>query len=91
MGGFAVGAGNWYVNKALFDAIWLVDINGSILSRKSLFINYHGMTEGVVPDGSGGEIEVYFLDPVIWAQVYAFTLTAGYLCPEPCPQATYWQ
>lgn len=90
MGGYAVGAGNWYVRKDLFDAIWLIDINGSILNRKSLFIDYHGMSSGTIPDGDGGEIEVYFLDPEVWYPVYLFTLTDAFLCPDPCPQLVHY-
>jgi hypothetical protein len=51
--------------------------------REWWVVNF-GLTEGTVPDGEGGEIEVYFLDLTIWGIIVSFLLFGDVSLIPPC-------
>lgn len=64
---------------------WWVAYGGTVgTARWDRFLAGWQLTEGVIPDGGGGEVEVYFLGNLFWLDVIVTvydTLPADRECP----------
>lgn len=74
----------YYVDKAAFDAIFLLAIEGSASIRRQIFIDNWGMTEGTVPVEPGVDIPVYFVNGGWANEWFAYIAVTGGACPDGC-------
>ena len=75
---------DYFVVKVLFDACWLLAVEGSTAIRRENFIANWGLIEGTFPPGAPDAIEVFYLNPLIWEDIKAFRLTPEASCPDGC-------
>lgn len=79
----------YFILKVLFDAIWLLAVEGSASERRENFVANNGMTlTSITPEG-GVEVEVYVLSPEFWGQVNEYFDESGTTCAEPCKILTF--
>lgn len=74
----------YFVVKTLFDACWLLAIEGFATLRSEIFVENWGLTLGSFPPDDPDAIEVYFLEPEIWDDINAFIDEHGSGCTEGC-------
>lgn len=83
------GPVTYFVLKTLFDAVWLLAIEGSSSIRSQTFVANWGLTLGSFPPDDPDAIEVYFLEPSIWDDVNAYFDAEGTSCDGPCRVRTF--
>ena len=84
-----LGVGNagpitYFVIKSLFDACWLLALEGSASIRREIFIANWGLIEGSFPPDDPDGIAVYFLDPTIWDEIRDWVTSPAGTCPDGC-------
>jgi hypothetical protein len=91
---YVICAGNagpitYFVLKTLFDAAFLLAIEGSASIRREIFVANNEMTLGRVPPEDPDGIEVYYLQPEYWDFINAWFDDNGTACGEPCKLRTF--
>ena len=74
----------YYVAGLLFDACWLLAVEGSASIRREIFIEDWGLTKGTIPPTDPDGFVVFYLDPAIWDDINAFLLTPEAFCDDGC-------
>lgn len=74
----------YFVMKVLFDACFLLAVEGNASLRSEIFVENWGLTHGTVPPDDPEGIEVYYMNPDIWDDINAYFDLEGTTCSEPC-------
>jgi hypothetical protein len=78
------GPVTWFVVGVLFDACWLLAVEGDASIRRENFIANFGLTEGKLPPEDPDGITVFYLDIGIWTDISAFVLSPDGTCEDGC-------
>lgn len=79
----------YFVLKTLFDASFLLAMEGSSSIRKENFVANNYMTLGTIPPEDPEGIEVYYLDVTYWNSINAYFDEHGTGCASPCKILTF--
>jgi len=74
----------FFVPMDVFNGAWL--LNGGTVGdlRYSIFIGIFQMEEGDLVIGEDATIHGYFLAPLVWTPILAFSLSDAGACPDGC-------
>lgn len=79
----------YVVAAALFDASFLLAVEGSVAIRKENFCATFGLTYGTIPPDDPDGLGVYYLEPAIWDDINAYFDEFGTSCPDGCKIRDY--
>lgn len=80
-----------YVEQTTFFSWWAAWSVSPTSELVSSFVQTYSLTPGIVTIPEIGDVPVYYFSDSVMGTLYAFSLTDGYICPEPCKILTFDQ
>ena len=78
-----------YVDAATYTVFSFLSGLAALNKLSAYYQIAYGLEEGIIIDGEGNPVAVYFFDQPQWLAFLGFSVTDAFICESPCKLLTF--